>query len=86
LASNAELTWYGSRVSLPHVLDESSAFVDPSWADDKNNRRSSMAYYLFLNHANFLCGATLSEMIALSTAEAKKAELMAVTSGCCEIV
>jgi len=48
-----QLTWCGQRVSLPHVLGEILAFVDSSWADDKNNRRSSMTYYLFVNNATF---------------------------------
>ena len=48
-----------------------------------NNRQSSIAYYLFLNNATFSWRATLSQIIALSTAEA---ELMALASCCCEIV
>jgi len=78
-----QLTWCGSRVSLPHVLSEILAFVDSSWADDKNHRRSSLAYYLFVNDATFSWRATLSQIIALSTAEA---ELMALASCCCEVV
>ena len=78
-----QLTWCGQRVSLPHVLGEILAFVDSSWADDKNNRRSSMAYYLFVNNATFSWRATLSQIIALSTTEA---ELMALASCSCEIV
>ena len=39
-----KLTWCGKRVSLPHVLSEILAYVDSSWADDKNNRRSSRAH------------------------------------------
>jgi len=49
-----KLTWCGKRVSLPRVLGEILAYVDSSWADDKNNRRSSMAYYLFVNNTTFL--------------------------------
>ena len=30
MSSKAELTWYGNRVSLPHILDEFLAFVDSS--------------------------------------------------------
>jgi len=41
---NRQLTWCGQRVSLPHVLGEILAFVHSSWADDKNNNRSSMTY------------------------------------------
>ena len=48
-----QLTWCGNRVSLPHVLGEILASADSSWADDKNNRRSSIAYYVFLNYATF---------------------------------
>ena len=73
----------GERVSLPHVLSENLAFVDSSWADDKNHRRSFLAYYLFVNNATFSWRATLSQIIALSTAEA---ELMALASCCCEVV
>jgi len=39
-------------------LRRNLAFVDSSWADDKNNRR--MAYYLFVNNANFSWRAALS--------------------------
>ena len=78
-----QLTWCGNRVSLPHVVGQFLAFVDSHWADEKNNRRSFMAYYLFLNNATFSWRATLSQIIALSTAEA---ELMAIASCCCEIV
>jgi hypothetical protein len=78
-----KLTWCGKRVSLPHVLGEILAYVDSSWADDKNNRRSSMAYYLFVNNATFSWRATLSQIVALSTTEA---ELMALASCCCEVV
>ena len=42
-----------------------------------------MAYYLFVNDATFSWRATLSQIIALSTAEA---ELMALASYCCEVV
>jgi len=59
-----QLTWCGNQVSLPHLLGEILVFVDSSWADDKNNRRSSMAYYVFLNNATFSCRATLSQTIA----------------------
>jgi len=70
---------------LPHVLREILAFVDFSWADDKNNRRSSLAYYrkLFLNHITFSWRATSSQSVELSTAEA---ELMALAGGCWKIV
>jgi len=78
-----QLIWCGQRVSLPHILGEIWAFVDSSWADDKNNRRSSMAYDLFVNSATFSWRATLSQIIALSTTEA---ELMALAGCCCEIV
>jgi len=42
-----------------------------------------MAYYLFFNHATSSWRATLSQIIALSTAGA---ELMALVSCCCEIM
>ena len=42
-----------------------------------------MAYYLFVNNATFSWRATLSQIIALSTAAA---DLMALASCCCEIV
>jgi len=78
-----QITWCGQRVSLPHILGQILAFVDSSWADDKNNRRSSMAYYLFMNNATFSWRATLLQNTALSTTEA---ELMALAGCCCEIV
>jgi len=78
-----QLTWCGQRVSLPHILGEILAFVDSSWADDKNNRRSSMVYYLFVNNATFSWHATLSQIIAFSTTEA---ELMALAGCCYEMV
>jgi len=48
-----QLTWCGNRVSLPHVLGEILTFVDSSWADHKEKRRRSIAYYLFLNNTTF---------------------------------
>jgi len=78
-----KLTWCGKRVFLPHVIGEFFAHVDSSWADDKNNRRSSVAYYLFVNNATFSWRATLSQIVALSTTEA---ELIVLASCCCEVV
>jgi hypothetical protein len=51
------------------------AIVDPSWADNKKNIRSSIAYYLFVNNATFSWRTALSQIIGLSTTEA---ELMAL--------
>lgn len=48
-----KLTCCGQRVFQLHVLSEILVFVDLSWADDKNNRRSSTAYYLLVNFATF---------------------------------
>ena len=62
---------------MPYVLVKILAFIGFSWADYKNNRRSSIAYYLFLN------SATLCQIIVLRTAEA---ELMVLASCRCEIV
>jgi len=62
-----QLTWCGQRVSLPHVLGEILAFVDSSWADDKNNRRSSMTYYLFVNNATFFHDVLPSRRSSLKT-------------------
>jgi len=56
---------------LPWILGEMLALFDSSWADDKNIRHNSMAYYLFVNNATFSWRATLSQMIALSTTEAE---------------
>ena len=66
-----KLTWCGKRVLLPQVFGEILAYVDSSWADDKNNRRSSMDYYLFINNATFSWRVTLSQIMALSTTEAE---------------
>jgi len=66
-----KLTRCGKRAFLPHVLSEILAYVDSSSADDKNNRRSSMDYYLFINNATFSWRATLSQIMALSTTEAE---------------
>jgi len=81
-----QLTWRGQRVSFFMSSAKSCeilAFVDSSWADDKNNRRSSKAYYLFVNNATFSWRSTLSQIVALSTTEA---ELMALASCKCDIV
>jgi len=42
-----------------------------------------MAYYLFVNNATFSWRATISQIVAVSTTEAK---LMALASCCCEIL
>jgi len=60
-----QLTWCGQRVSLPHILGKMLAFVDSSWADDKNHRRSSMAYYMFVNNATFSWRATRSSSLPM---------------------
>jgi len=78
-----QLTWCGQRVSLPHVLGEILSFVDSSWADDKNNRRSFMPYYLFAINATFSWRVTLSQIIALNTTEP---ELMVLASCCCDVI
>jgi len=80
---NRQLTWCGQRVSLPNLSGEIFALVDSSWADDKNNMRSFMAYYLFVNNATFSWCVTLSQIVALNTTEA---ELMALASCSCDIV
>jgi len=81
--SGRKHTWCGKRVSLLHVISEILAYVSSSWADDKNNRRSSIAYHLFVNNATFSWRATLSQIVALSTTEA---ELMPLASCCCGVV
>ena len=88
-----QLTWCGNLVSLPLVFGEILGFVDSSCVDDKRNRQSSMAYYLFLSNAAFSCRATFlnnstftwraNHCVALRPAEAV---LMALDSCCCEIV
>ena len=70
-------------VAAPDPSSQYTLVHDSSWADDKNDKHSSMAYYLFVNTATFLWRATLSQIIAVSTTEA---ELMALASCCCEIV
>jgi len=40
-------------ILLASSLSKFWAFSDSSWAVDNNNRRSSMAYYLFVNNATF---------------------------------
>ena len=59
------------------------SFVDSSWADDKNNRRSFKPYYLFANNATFSWRATLLQIIALNTTEP---ELMVLASCCCDVI
>jgi len=54
-------TWCGQQVSLRHVSGEILALVDSSLADNKINRRSSMAYYLFVNSATLSRHATLAD-------------------------
>ena len=76
---NDKLTWCGHASYLRRIF----GIVGSNWADDKNNKHSSMAYYLFVNNATFSWRATISQIIALSTSEAK---LMALASCCCEIL
>jgi len=47
------------------------SFADTSWADDKNSRKSTSCYLVFVHNASFSWRSFMSPIVAMSTSEAE---------------
>ena len=72
-----------SRVKFPFVSCEIYAYSDASWADIVPQRKSSLSYLFFCNNAVFSWKASLSSVLAMSSAEA---ELIALCACAADVV
>ena len=68
-----KIVWCASRVKFPFVPCE----IYASWADIVPQRKSSLSYLIFCNNAVFSWKASLSSVLALSSAEAELIALCA---------
>ncbi len=66
-----KIVWCTSRVKLPFVPCEIYAYSDASWADIVPLRKSSLSYLIFCNNTVFSWKASLSSVLAMSSAEAE---------------
>ncbi len=67
-----KLTWCASK-SLATNLKQFQiyAFADTSWADDKNSRKITYCYLVFVHNAVFSWRSFMSPIVAMSTSEAE---------------
>jgi len=65
------------RYKFPFVPCELYAYSDASWADIVPQRKSSLSYLIFCNNAVFSWKASLSSVLAMSSAEAELIALCA---------
>jgi hypothetical protein len=72
-----KIVWSASRVKCPFVPCEIYAYSDASWADIVPQRKSSLSYLIFCNNAVFSWKASLSSVLAMSSAEAELIALCA---------
>jgi hypothetical protein len=72
-----KIVWCASRVKFPFVPCELYAYSDASWADIVPQRKSSLSYLIFCNNAVFSWKASLSSVLAMSSAEAELIALCA---------
>jgi hypothetical protein len=72
-----KIVWCASRVKFPFVPCEIYAYSDASWADIVPQRKSSLSYLIFCNNAVFSWKASLSSVLAMSSAEAELIALCA---------
>jgi len=79
-------------VSSTHAVGEVYDYADASFADDCTNRKSTLAYFLFVNNALFSWRSCLGSIIATSTNEAElqafamcAAEVLYARKSCMEL-
>ncbi len=67
-----KLTWCASK-SLEKGLKlfQIYAFADTSWADDKNSRKSTCCYLVFVHNAVFSWRSFISPIVVMFTSEAE---------------
>ena len=59
------------RTPHPEVVSLCAKSIDASWADIVSQRKSSISYLIFCNNAVFTWKASLSSVLAMSSAEAE---------------
>jgi hypothetical protein len=72
-----EIIWCASRVKFPFVPCEIYAYSNASWEDIVPQRKSSLSSLIFCNIAVFSWKASLSSVLAMSSAEAESIALCA---------
>ena len=77
------IVWCARTVPSPHRPFELYGYCDASWADDKQDRKSSIFHVLMINGGAFVWRATTSSVPATSTAEA---ELYALAAAVMEVI
>jgi len=65
------IRWCARDVSSTHAVGEIYRYANASFADDSTNRKSTLAYYLFVNNAVFSWRSCLGSIVATSTTEAE---------------
>ena len=66
------LTWCASAaLKKGFKLFQIYSYTDTSWADDKNSRKSTCCYLVFVQNAAFSWRSFMSPIVAMSTSEAE---------------
>ena len=65
------IRWCARDVSSTHTVGQVYGYADASFADDSTNRKSTLAYFLFVNNAVFSWRSCLGSIVATSTTEAE---------------
>ena len=66
------LTWCASAaLKKGFKLFQIYSYADTSWADDKNSRKSTCCYLVFVHNAAFSWRSFMSPIVAMSTSEAE---------------
>jgi len=63
--------WCARDLSSTHTVGQVLGYTDASFADDSANRKSTLAYFLFVNNALFAWRSCLESIVATSTTEAE---------------
>ena len=77
------IVWCARTVPAPHSPFELYGYCDASWADNKQDRKSSIFHVIMINGGAFAWRATTSSVPATSTAEA---ELYALAAAVMEVI
>jgi len=65
------IRWCARDVSSTHTVGQVYGYADASFADDSTSRKSTLAYFLFVNIAVFSWRSCLGSIVATSTNEAE---------------
>jgi hypothetical protein len=81
-----KIIWCASRVKFPFVPCEIYAYSDASWADIVPQCKSSLSYLIFCNNVFSSWKASLSAVLAISSAEAELIALCAYAADVATVV